>query len=145
MATYMFPYLGQACIHPMTHPRRLLLTGCFSMAASMQVPPVWKTLQIQSCSSGQVTTNTNDTCRACGAATFSLNPQNTSCDPCPSEAMCSGSDAFIPPLNHWHSSPNSTTVLSCPNTAGCAGNRTQLLACKQVSTKYSTTHLASSL
>ena len=132
-ASYVLPYPGQSCFG------RLAFTF---KGSAMQVLPVWKTLQIQSCSLGQVTDNTNDTCRVCGAATFSLNPQNTSCDTCPSGILCYGSAIFIPPLHYWHSSPNSTTILSCPNTAGCGGNRTQLLACKQVSPEYSAMRLA---
>ena len=72
------------------------------------------------------------TCRICGNSTFSLDPSKTSCDHCPSGAVCYGADAFIPPEHSWHSGPNSTTIVLCPNADACEGNRTVLLACKQV-------------
>ena len=99
----------------------------------MQVPAAWKTLQVQHCSSGQITEDSNRTCRVCGNSTFSMNPLKQSCDPCPSGADCHGADVFIPPKHSWHSSPNSTTIVSCPNADACEGNRTTLLRCKKVS------------
>ena len=98
----------------------------------MQVPAAWKTLHVQSCLVGQVHDDSNMTCTVCGNSTFSLDPLRTSCDPCPSGAVCYGADAFIPPEHSWHSGPNSTTILTCPNADACEGNRTTLLACKQV-------------
>ena len=107
----------------------------------MQVPTAFRTLRVPPCSLGLIK-DTPETCKVCGNSTFSLNPANTSCDPCPSGAQCFGSDAFIPPAQHWHSSPNSTNIVSCPNPGACAGNRTQLLACKQVSGDFITMHSA---
>ena len=101
----------------------------------MQVPAASKALQVQPCALGRIT-DQPDMCQLCGNSTFSLNPVNESCDPCPSGAQCFGSDAFIPPEQHWHSSPNSTTIVSCPNPGACGGNRTHLLDCKKVSPDY---------
>ena len=103
------------------------------MHGRTQVPAAWKILQVQECSVGQVTEADNTICRVCGNSTFSLNPLNNSCDPCPSGAVCFGSDAFIPPEKKYHTHPRSTTVVSCPKANACEGNRTNLLACKQVS------------
>lgn len=97
-----------------------------------QVPAASKILHVQNCSLGQVTQDFKRTCRLCGNSTFSLDPFKESCDRCPSEAVCYGSDAFIPLKHSWHSSPNSTTIVSCPNADACEGNRSLLLTCKQV-------------
>ena len=112
-----------------------------TLAEHMQVPSAFKTIQVQPCSLGLIK-DTAETCKVCGNSTFSLDPANTYCDPCPSGAQCFGGDAFIPPAQHWHSSPNSTNIVSCPNPGACEGNRSHLLSCKQVSADYITTHSA---
>ena len=106
---------------------------CAHKAEHVQVPAAWKILHVQNCSLGQVTQDFNRTCRLCGNSTFSLDPSKPSCDPCPSGATCYGADAFIPPRHYWHSSPNSTTIVACPNADSCEGKRSVLLTCKQVS------------
>jgi len=50
---------------------------------------------------------------------------------------------FIPPAQYYHSSPNSTHIVSCPNPGACEGDRTALLDCKLVSAEYRTTQPAS--
>ena len=116
-----------------------------TLAEHVQVPAAFKTIQVQPCSLGSITSKDNTTCTVCGTSTFSLDPNNTSCNSCPSGAQCNGSYAFIPPLQHYHSSPNSTIILSCPNSDACGGNRTSLLNCKLVSvscmTKQSAFHI----
>ncbi len=128
-------WIGHACSLPVLH-------HVPTLGEHMQVPTAFKTIQIQPCSVGHVTDEYNTSCTVCGNSTFSLDPNKTFCDACPSPAQCFGNDVFIPPEQHWHSSPNSTTILSCPNPGACGGNRTHLLNCKLVSANYTTMHSA---
>ncbi len=109
-----------------------------TLGENVQVPTAFETIQVQPCSVGHITDVYNTSCTVCGNFTFSLDPSKTFCDECPSPAQCFGDDVFIPPEQHWHSSPNSTTILSCPNPGACGGNRTHLLDCKLVSADYMT-------
>lgn len=102
----------------------------FTLAGFPLVPPVSKTIRVQSCALGSVTNLDNTTCSLCPNSTFSLNSSSTVCDACPSGAQCNGSAAFIPPQQYYHSSPYSTIIVSCPNPGACGGNRTDLLNCK---------------
>ncbi len=113
-----------------------------TLAQHVQVPPAFKTIQVQPCSLGSITSTDNTTCTVCGNSTFSLNPASKMCDACPSGAQCNGSNAFIPPLQRYHSSPYSTIIVSCPNLGACGGDRTNLLDCKLVSADYMTTQSA---
>ena len=113
-----------------------------TLAELVQVPPAVKTIRVQPCSLGSIRNEDNTTCTACGMLTFSLNSSSTECDACPSGAQCNGSDAFIPPLLHYHSNPYSTIIVSCPNPSACGGNRTELLKCKLVSADYMPTQPA---
>ena len=114
-----------------------------TLAEHVQVPAASMTLRVQPCSLGSITSGNNTICTVCGNSTFSLDPSSTVCDACPSGAQCNGSDAFIPPAQYYHSSPNSTHIVSCPNPGACGGDRTTLLDCKLVSADYSTTQPAS--
>ena len=114
-----------------------------TLAELVQVPPAVKTIQVQPCSLGSVRNNETTTCTVCANLLFSLDPTNTTCDGCPSGAQCFGSDAFIPPVQSYHSSPNSTTIVSCPNPGACGGDRNILRACKQVSADCMTMQPAS--
>jgi predicted outer membrane repeat protein len=67
---------------------------------------------------------TESYCRPCPALTFGLNPTFTSCDPCPVNANCTGRDAIIPLIGHWHSHPYSTQVHRCPRSRVCGYNGT---------------------
>ncbi len=107
-------------------------------AEHVQVPAASMTLRVQPCSLGSITSGNNTICTVCGNSTFSLDPTSTVCDACPSGAQCNGSAAFIPPAEYYHSSPNSTHIVSCPNPGACGGDRTALLDCKLVSAEYGT-------
>ncbi|KAL0038989.1 hypothetical protein WJX77_004333 [Trebouxia sp. C0004] len=102
----------------------------FNLTDFPLVPPAVKTIQVQPCSLGSITGGENTTCTVCGNSTFSLDPSGKMCDACPSGAQCNGSAAFIPPLQHYHSNPYSTIIVSCPNPGACGGDRTNLLKCK---------------
>ena len=117
--------------------------GVPNLVEHVQVPPAVMTLRVQPCSLGSITSGNNTICTVCGNSTFSLDPSSTVCDACPSGAQCNGSDAFIPPAQYYHSSPNSTHIVSCPNPGACGGDRTTLLDCKLVSAEYRTKQSAS--
>ena len=104
-----------------------------TLAEHVQVPTAFNTTQIQPCSLGHVKGRKNNCCTVCYNSTFSLDPTKRFCNACPLPAQCFGNDVFIPPEQHWHSSPNSNTIVSSPNPGACGGNHTSLLACKQVS------------
>ena len=106
------------------------------LAKHMQVPAASMILRVQSCSLGSITSGNNTICTVCGNSTFSLDPSSTVCNACPSGAQCNGSAAYIPPAQYYHSSPNSTHIVSCPNPGACGGDRTALLDCKLVSAHY---------
>jgi len=109
-----------------------------TLAEHMQVPAASMILRVQPCSLGSITSGNNTICTVCGNSTFSLDPSSIVCDACPSGAQCNGSAAFIPPMEYYHSSPNSTHIVSCPNPGACGGDRTALLDCKLVSADYRT-------
>ena len=109
-----------------------------TLAEHVQVPPAYKTIRVQPCSLGSITNEDNTICTVCPNSTFSLKSTSMTCDACPSGAQCNGSAAFIPPVQYYHSSPNSTVIVSCPNSYACGGLRTDLLNCKLVSASYLT-------
>ena len=99
----------------------------------MQVQPVWAVVRVLHCSMGQVQ-QTPQTCVTCPPATFSFNPDNFSCDPCPDLGSCAAGGAGLVPLaQYWHSAPDSDYIVTCPNGNACQGNRTTLMACKTAS------------
>lgn len=53
-------------------------------------------------------------CRKCDKNMFSLNPRNTSCDPCPPNAVCPGGAVLLPAQDYWHSANRSTNMIFCP-------------------------------
>ena len=105
-----------------------------------QVPAAFKMVTVQPCSVGQVQEVSQPVCTTCLPSTFSLDPEHYHCDACPANANCSGGAAFIPPEGSWHSGPNSTNIVECPHAAACQGNRSALLACKQVGSAEDCVH-----
>ena len=99
----------------------------------MQVQPVWAVVRVLHCSMGQVQ-QTPETCVTCPPSTFSFNPSNSSCDPCPDQGSCAAGGAGLVPLaQYWHSASDSAYIVPCPNGNACQGNRTALMACKTAS------------
>ncbi|GAX73320.1 hypothetical protein CEUSTIGMA_g774.t1 [Chlamydomonas eustigma] len=101
------------------------------------LPSVTVVIQVRHCYVGEVTNTANDLCTVCSGDTqFSFSSLNTSCDTCPSNAICSydkyttnasssktvessiGS-ILVPADGYWHSSPWSPQVQLCPNTDSC--------------------------
>jgi hypothetical protein len=71
--------------------------------------PVNLSLQVRSCSVGEVTP-APDACQACPEGAFSLEPQKRTCDSCPPGAHCPGGFAIVPLPGMWHSAPESPQV-----------------------------------
>eukprot|EP00878_Enallax_costatus_P017054 GHUV01017905.1.p2 GENE.GHUV01017905.1~~GHUV01017905.1.p2 ORF type:complete len:133 (+),score=27.74 GHUV01017905.1:846-1244(+) len=46
----------------------------------------------------------------CPAGSFSLDPTDTSCSPCPANAECPGGDVIVPDAGYWHSARGSTQI-----------------------------------
>ena len=134
-AIVQYAWISNACASPCL----LAIIYVPTLDGHVQVPAALKTIRVQPCSAGSLTSQMGTICSACQNSTFSLDPANTSCDACPSGAQCYGSDVFIPLLQHYHSSPNSTNIVSCPNPGACGGSRFDLRDCKRVSADYMTT------
>jgi hypothetical protein len=87
----------------------------------------WDRLARDGCVPGEVG-DLSGVCRRCGASTFSLNPYNTTCDPCPQNADCTGGMDVTPHKGFWHSGINSSFIHVCPQQSSCgdAGNCTEV-------------------
>eukprot|EP00878_Enallax_costatus_P033896 GHUV01037478.1.p1 GENE.GHUV01037478.1~~GHUV01037478.1.p1 ORF type:complete len:106 (+),score=15.30 GHUV01037478.1:838-1155(+) len=66
-------------------------------------------LQVRGCVRGEVQTSP-ETCQVCPAGSFSLDPTDTSCSPCPPNAECPGGDVIVPDAGYWHSARGSTQI-----------------------------------
>jgi hypothetical protein len=74
------------------------------------LPAVNFTVHVRGCHVGEVTNVDGDVCEPCLEGSYSLNPRNTSCDPCPAEATCPGGHVIIPLQGFWHSLPYSPQI-----------------------------------
>ena len=63
-------------------------------------------------------------CKPCPALTYGLDPLFSSCDACPANANCTGRDAIIPLIGHWHSHPYSIQIHLCPRQGVCVDTGT---------------------
>ena len=96
----------------------------------MQVPAVTFPVTVRGCRRGEVQQE-NDTCMTCPATTYSYTPTASTClSPCPANANCSGGATLVPTTGYWHSAPNSTYMVACPNANACQGDRDALLTCQ---------------
>eukprot|EP00198_Chlamydomonas_reinhardtii_P010737 XP_001700074.1 predicted protein [Chlamydomonas reinhardtii] len=100
------------------------------------LPPLVMQVRLRPCLLGEVRTLDNDKCIRCAAATFSLDPTNTSCDLCPNNADCPMAGqgrVLLPEDGYWHSSPYSPQVHYCPWSEACSyGNRSARLLAFQM-------------
>jgi predicted outer membrane repeat protein len=65
-----------------------------------------------------------DYCQPCPPLTYSADPRFGQCSRCPDNANCTGRDAIVPLIGHWHSHPYSTQVHPCPRSSVCGYNGT---------------------
>ena len=66
------------------------------------------TLQIRGCKDGEVGNIAGDVCEVCPVGSYSLDPRNVTCDPCPPGAYCPGGALVLPTPGFWHSAGTST-------------------------------------
>lgn len=67
-------------------------------------------INVPSCPKGDVTASTGDACISCVAGSYSMNPQNNTCDKCPDNALCPGNWSVLPLEGFWSSSPSSVQI-----------------------------------
>lgn len=101
----------------------------------LQVPAAVINVTVHPCEVGQVpqagTVSANTTtCTLCPANTFSWDPNDPNCQPCPQNAQCNGSASVVPQPTYvaaWWGSPN---MVMCPNPNACQRNMTDLGICQ---------------
>ncbi|GIL65853.1 hypothetical protein Vafri_19500, partial [Volvox africanus] len=86
---------------------------------------------IRPCKLGEILDSGGDLCNECsGTSYYTFSTFNTSCDSCPSYALCSFNGSYtntsddsagylVPEDGYWHSSPFSPQMLECPYSAAC--------------------------
>ena len=70
------------------------------------------------CGVGEFDGGDGGSCLCCPALTYSFEPNVTTCQPCPPNALCSA-DIVAPVAEYWHSSPRSLQMHKCPISASC--------------------------
>lgn len=115
-----------------TWPRITCLTGVMS---SLQVPAAVIDVTVHECLTGQVpqagqSAATTATCTLCPAVTYSFDPNNHTCLPCPVGARCDGGATFGPEPPYWHSKLGSNHTVLCPNPNACQRNMTDVMLCQ---------------
>ncbi|GAX80519.1 hypothetical protein CEUSTIGMA_g7957.t1 [Chlamydomonas eustigma] len=87
---------------------------------------------LRSCYVGEVTSEDKTACQQCPPSSYSLNPNNITCDACPSIGLnCShvNGSIFTPLDNYWISHPFSTQSRLCPGMGSCLfDGRSDILA-----------------
>ncbi|KAF6259507.1 hypothetical protein COO60DRAFT_1460131 [Scenedesmus sp. NREL 46B-D3] len=100
----------------------------------VEVPPATLSLRVRHCVRGEVAPSP-DTCLVCLPGTYSLDPSQQSCQPCPAPgASCPGGAAIVPEPGWRHSAADSAQMHSCPNPDACSGDRTALRICGEDAT-----------
>ncbi|KAG2438727.1 hypothetical protein HXX76_005272 [Chlamydomonas incerta] len=92
-----------------------------------QVAPVEVTVEVRYCYWGEVTNKDEDQCYPCEPGTFSVNPQNFTCDSCPEHANCTVLGypwITLPEEGFWKSGPYSPNVVECAVEDACKGTDT---------------------
>jgi hypothetical protein len=65
---------------------RGLYNMTFQVLAQPDVPPAYILVNVTGCGLGEVLASSADACITCVEASYSFNPQNTTCDACPINA-----------------------------------------------------------
>lgn len=78
------------------------------------------------CVPGEVTTPAG--CYICPSQSFSVDPLENECRPCPSYATCSGGMHLDLDSGHWRASELSSNVLLCPIQSSCLGGQNSTCA-----------------
>ncbi|WIA28654.1 hypothetical protein OEZ86_011190 [Tetradesmus obliquus] len=81
----------------------------FKLADSPGVTPAVLSLQVRPCMRGEVAP-TPGTCLACLPGSYSLDPSQRECQPCPLGADCPGGAAILPLPGWWHSAADSAQM-----------------------------------
>ena len=98
--------------------------------AGLQVPNVTVTVSVPQCRIGSVQQQDSTLCMYCTAPLYSFSPGTLSCDsPRPSNANCTGGAYMTPLPPYWASDAHSHSIVTCPNSDACQGDRPQLMAC----------------
>ena len=101
-----------------------------AMGDGVQVPAAVVQVTVQACGLGQVSAAGQNECMLCPSSTYSFDPGEDTCQPCPAQATCSGGATLVPHQQFWHSAPDSDHIVACPNNGACAGSTATLLACQ---------------
>ena len=76
-------------------------------------------LFFRKCIQGEVQIN-NDSCKVCDNNTYSLNPNDLYCKPCPDSAVCYGTDQVYPASGYWRDINYPENFYQCVNTLACS-------------------------
>lgn len=68
-------------------------------------------IQLRECVPGEI--NKTVTCERCGHTTYSLDPSDKACSPCPPGADCQGGSDLTVRLGYWRNSSMSANVVPC--------------------------------
>lgn len=99
---------------------------------ALQVPPLRLPLTVRQCLLGEVYQN-QEYCVVCISPQYSFNAANSTCESaCPANADCSGGADVTPREGYWKSAFNSDSIVACPVSNACQGNRTNLQLCSAV-------------
>lgn len=102
---------------------------CLQTPLCLQVPNVTIPITSSLCSKGWVQ-QTSKQCLLCPASQYSFQPNKTECNtPCPPNANCTGGANMVPLEGYWVSAADSDSIVACPNSEACQGNRTELALC----------------
>jgi hypothetical protein len=117
-----------ATIQLLSDSSGLLQQRCVMPAELSDTLPVFPTPGSAQCAEGSVPNADITVCTQCPLNTFSWNPSNFSCDPCPASANCRGASVVVPQTNFWHSGPRSVQMHKCPIKDACNyAKRTEVL------------------
>eukprot|EP00803_Ostreobium_quekettii_P002180 evm.model.scf_1521.1 EVM.evm.TU.scf_1521.1 scf_1521:4755-16016(-) len=84
-------------------------------------------LEFSDCQPGEI--QDRGRCIGCLRGHYSFNPDNTTCDKCPKDALCLASGVVVPIRGSWHSHPQSVQIHDCLRRDACDyGNRSEKLS-----------------